>query len=90
MDARPAPGYLDLIERVRNAKFRTTRLPPGYDDAEVDNFLDRIVGILSESGLPDPDELRSAQFTTRRLRPGYLKQDVDGLLAEIAEVVTRL
>jgi hypothetical protein len=31
VDAR----FLDLIERIKNAKFRTTRLSPGYDDGEV-------------------------------------------------------
>ena len=86
MDAR----YLDLIERVKNAQFRTTRLSPGYDEEEVDNLLDRVVAVLRESGLPDPEELRAVQFTTRRLRPGYVQQDVDGLLREIAEAVAML
>jgi DivIVA domain-containing protein len=30
--------FQDLIERIQNAKFRTTRLSPGYDDEEVDNL----------------------------------------------------
>ena len=81
MDAR----FQDLIERIQNAKFRTTRFSPGYDEEEVDNLLDRLVAILRESGLPDPEELRSVQFTTRRLRPSYVMEDVDGLLHEIAE-----
>ena len=83
-------GYADLIERIKNAKFRTTRLKPGYDDAEVDDLLDWIVAILRRSDLPDPEELRSVQFTTRRLRPGYAMRDVDSLLREIAEAVTQL
>ena len=86
MDAR----YQDLIERIQNAKFRTTRLSPGYDEEEVDNFLDWVVAILRESGLPDPEELRTVQFTTRRLRPGYVMQDVDSLLQEIAEAVAQV
>jgi DivIVA domain-containing protein len=81
MDAR----HVDLIERIKNAEFRTTRFSPGYDEKEVDNFLDRLVAILRESGLPDPEELRTVQFATTRLRPGYATQDVDGLLHEIAE-----
>jgi DivIVA domain-containing protein len=83
-------GYADLIERITDAKFSTTRLKPGYDDAEVDDLLDRIVAILRESDLPDPEELPSVQFTTRRLRPGYAMRDVDSLLREIAEAVTHL
>ena len=82
--------FQDLIRRIRNAKFRTTRLSPGYDDEEVDNLLDRVVAILRESGLPDPEELRNVQFTTRRLRPGYDMKDVDGLRHEIAEAATRM
>ena len=83
-------GYADLIERVKNAQFRTTRLSPGYDEEEVDNLLDRVVAVLRESELPDPEELRTVQFTTRRLRPGYVMQDVDGLLREIAEAAAAL
>ncbi|HEY5400789.1 MAG TPA: DivIVA domain-containing protein [Trebonia sp.] len=85
MEAR----YLDLIERIRNAKFRTTRFSPGYDDQEVDNLHDRLVATLRESELPDPEELHNVQFTTRRLRPGYAMPDVDTLLQEIAEASTQ-
>ena len=87
MDAR----FQDLIERIQNAKFRTTRLSPGYDEREVDNLLDRLVATLRASAPPDPAELRSPQVTTRRLlRPGYVKQDVDNLLREIAEASASL
>jgi DivIVA domain-containing protein len=85
IDAR----YADLIERIKNAKFRTTRFSPGYDEEEVDDLLDRLVAILRESDRPDPEEVRNVQFTTRRLRPGYAMQDVDRLLHEIAEAATR-
>jgi DivIVA domain-containing protein len=50
----------------------------------------RVVAILRESELPDPEELRTVQFTTRRLRPGYVMRDVDGLLQEIAEAAAVL
>jgi DivIVA domain-containing protein len=86
MDSRHA----DLIERIQNAQFRTTRLSPGYDEEEVDNFLSRLVAILRDSALPDPEEVRNVQFATRRLRPGYAMQDVDRLLHEVAEAVTQL
>jgi DivIVA domain-containing protein len=86
MDAR----FQDLIERIQNATFRTTRLSPGYDEEEVDNLLDRLVAILRASDLPDPEELRNVQFTTRRLRPSYVMEDVDGLLHEIAEAATQM
>ena len=83
MEAR----YLDLIERIRDAKFRTTRLSPGYDDQEVDNFLDRLVATLRGSGLPDYSEVRNIAFARTRLRPGYAMKDVDRFLSEIAEAI---
>ena len=86
MDAR----CRDLIERIQNAKFRAIRFSPGYDEQEVDNLLDRLVAILRESALPDPEELRKVQFTTRRLRPSYVMQDVDSLLREVAEASASL
>jgi DivIVA domain-containing protein len=83
--------FQDLIERIQNAKFRTTRLSGGYDDQDVDNLLDRLVATLRQCHLPDPEELRNVQLTTRRLlRPGYVRQDVDSLLREVAEAATRL
>jgi DivIVA domain-containing protein len=84
------PRYQVLIDRIRNAQFRTTRLSPGYDEREVDDLLDRIVGILGASTRPDPDELSNARFSTTRLRPGYVQQDVDYLLAEIGQAVRAL
>ena len=83
MEAR----YLDLVERIQNAKFRTTRLSPGYDEEEVDSFLGRLVATLRGSDLPDYGEVRNVEFATTRLRPGYAMKDVDRLLREIAEAI---
>jgi DivIVA domain-containing protein len=83
-------SHADLIERIKNAQFRTTRWLPGYDEEEVDNFLDRLVAILRDSGRPDLEELRTVQFATTRLRPGYVMQDVDRFLREIAEAAAGL
>ena len=84
------PRYQDLIDRIRNAQFRTTRLAPGYDEREVDDLLDRVVGILCASTRPDPNELSNARFSTTRLRPGYVQEDVDRLLGEIEQAVRAL
>jgi DivIVA domain-containing protein len=73
-----------LIERIEKARFSTTRLSGGYDEEEVDTFLDKVITVLSKGGQPDQAELRSAHFTTTRLRPGYVTQDVDSFLQEIA------
>jgi DivIVA domain-containing protein len=77
----------DLIERIKNATFGTTRLSAGYDEEEVDAFLGKVVAVLGQAGRPDHGELSNAQFTTVRLRPGYAKQDVDRLLREIAQAI---
>jgi DivIVA domain-containing protein len=69
-----------MIDRITNAKFNTTRLQPGYDEKEVDNFLDQVVAQLRSGGLP---EVRGARFSSTRMRPGYAQQDVDDLLDEI-------
>ena len=83
MEAR----YLDLIEQIQNVKFRTTRFSPGYEDEEVDNFLDRLVATLRGSHLPEDGELRNVEFARTRLRPGYAMKDVDRFLREIAEAI---
>jgi DivIVA domain-containing protein len=80
LDARTS----GLIGRIEKARFSTTRLSTGYDEEEVDVFLDKVIAVLSEGGQPDQAELRSAHFTTTRLRPGYVTQDVDSFLHEIA------
>jgi DivIVA domain-containing protein len=82
--------YQDLAERIRKAEFHTIRFAPGYNEREVDDFLDQIVRILRDGDLPNPDELRAVQFSTGRLRPGYVQHDVDRLLQEIEEAVRAL
>jgi DivIVA domain-containing protein len=77
-----------LIERIQNARFRTTRLGSGYDEEEVDDFLDKLVAMLSGGGRLDATELSSVRFSPTRLRPGYVKQDVDAFLLEIARLGT--
>jgi DivIVA domain-containing protein len=75
----------ELIERIKNATFGTTRFSAGYDEEEVDIFLDKVVAVLGQAGRPDHGELSNPQFTTVRLRPGYARQDVDRLLREITQ-----
>jgi DivIVA domain-containing protein len=75
----------DLIERIKNATFATTRFSAGYDEEDVDAFLDKVVAVLGQAGRPDHGELSNPQFTTVRLRPGYARQDVDRLLREITQ-----
>jgi DivIVA domain-containing protein len=76
-----------LAEWVEARKFPTTRLRPGYEEEEVDAFLDAIrdtfLGIREPS--LTPAEIRIKQFSTTRLRPGYRLEEVDAFL-DAAEV----
>jgi DivIVA domain-containing protein len=77
-----------LIERIKKVKFSTVRLVHGYDEAEVDAFLDKLVAVLSEGGQLDRSELRSSRFSTTLIRPGYDMRDVDAFLEEIAQATS--
>jgi DivIVA domain-containing protein len=81
----PDASTTRLIERIKNIKFSTTRLAPGYDEEEVDAFLDKLVAVLSEDGQLDRSGLRDVQFSTTRIRPGYAMPDVDAFLDEVAQ-----
>jgi len=73
-------GAETVIARIRGAIFHVSRWD-GYDEQEVDNFLDEMIARL---GRGEPVGLGGAPvFTTRRLRPGYRKVDVDALLREL-------
>lgn len=68
------------IARIRSARFRTTRWD-GYDEREVDTFLDEMITMLNRG---EPVASGAAPvFTSTRLRPGYRKADVDALLKEL-------
>src|SRR5271154_1935984 len=69
-----------MISRIKHARFGISRLGKGYDEKEVDDFLDDIVGTLGDGRFPDPATLRNATFTVAWLRPGYRMGDVRGLL----------
>jgi DivIVA domain-containing protein len=92
---RPGPGLCPaiapdartagLIEQIENVKFSTTRVAPGYDEEEVDAFLDKLVAALSGDGQLDRSELRDVRFSTTRLRPGYAMPDVDTFLGKVTQ-----
>jgi DivIVA domain-containing protein len=69
-----------LIERIKTVEFRTVRIrPDGYDEQEVDDFLDAAIATLRRGGRVSPP----MGFTIVRLRPGYRKDDVDAFVNEI-------
>lgn len=73
---------------IAQARFRTTRFEPGYDQREVDTFLERVESALRahEGGLAastapiDADEIVRVRFTPTRFREGYHPEDVDDIL----------
>ncbi|WP_435107883.1 DivIVA domain-containing protein [Nocardiopsis synnemataformans] len=77
---------------VREKQFATTRLTTGYNEQEVDDFLDRAEFTLDvlQQGRPDRATLTAAeveriQFSTTRARPGYDPAQVDHFLDVLAE-----
>ncbi|GAT65612.1 DivIVA domain-containing protein [Planomonospora sp. ID91781] len=77
--------------RIERVAFRAGRLGMGYDEGEVDVFLDRVAATLR--GTTDqpvtPDDVREARFSTVVFRPGYAVSQVDDFLHELVGVVER-
>ncbi|GAA3114891.1 hypothetical protein GCM10010466_02420 [Planomonospora alba] len=77
--------------RVERVAFRPGRLGMGYDEEEVDVFLDRVAATLrgtADQPLTAAD-VREARFGTVIFRPGYAVSQVDAFLNEVAEVLER-
>lgn len=69
----------------RPEQFSTTRLREGYDQDEVDAFLEEIRETFL--GIRKPfltsDDVRNKQFSATLLRPGYDRDEVDAYLNEV-------
>ncbi|CAM3800360.1 DivIVA domain-containing protein [Occultella aeris] len=81
-------------EQVLTSRFKPTRFSVGYDQDEVDNFLDRVVATLrhaesgQQTGSPlQPNEVSSARFATTKWREGYDQAQVDALLGEVVATI---
>ena len=93
---RPGPdldvplAVRELVDRIRNSRFGTTRRG-GYDEEEVDQFLDRIMHnlILGQRGTME-QLAGEARFTTVKLRPAYVMADVDDLLGSVEHALADL
>lgn len=78
-------------DEVLKEKFRATRFSVGYDQQEVDHFLDRVVDTLRkyESGESierqpvTANTVQSVQFAPTRFREGYDPHDVDQFLERL-------
>jgi DivIVA domain-containing protein len=72
---------------VENTRFQATKFREGYDQDEVDDFLDRVVATLRGDGV-DPvrlraDEVRTIRFQATKFRDGYDQDEVDRFLDDI-------
>lgn len=79
-----------IVDSIRSARFGTTRRG-GYDEEEVDEFLDRIVDNLTRGERGTLRQLAGEpRFTVVKLRPGYRVADVDSLLASVEQALADL
>jgi DivIVA domain-containing protein len=89
-DSFPDRGNAALAQWVEQKQFSTTRLRPGYDEREVDLFLDEIRDTFLGTRNPPltPREVEKARFSTTRLRPGYDEEEVDIFLDEVRSALS--
>ena len=80
---------------VLNQKFSATKFREGYDQDEVDGFLDRVMATLQglERGESVPDavtaeEVGTVTFQSSRFREGYDQDEVDRFLDRVREQLT--
>ena len=83
-----AAEHAGMITRIQGARFATVR-NQGYDEEEVDKFLERVVRALSAGRPPDPGWVHDARFSVARMRPGYAQRDVENLLGAIESYASR-
>ncbi|WP_421742367.1 DivIVA domain-containing protein [Cellulomonas sp.] len=77
---------------VLNQKFAATKFREGYDQDEVDDFLDRVVETLKEqegAGRAAKPltawDIGQVRFQTTKWREGYDQQEVDAFLDRVRE-----
>jgi DivIVA domain-containing protein len=72
---------------VLHARFQATKFREGYDQTEVDDFLDRVTAALRHDRaerLPlSWQEVAAARFSATKFREGYDGADVDAFLERI-------
>ena len=90
----PLPGDRDeLIERLRRARFRRTRLAPGYDARAVDVLLAAVADSLRDPPLALPmsgAKIRRTVLREVRILPGYDIAQVDAFIAALGVAVDSL
>jgi DivIVA domain-containing protein len=82
-------GESMLASDVTNVRFAPTKWREGYDQREVDDFLDRVRATLAgyEAGRPvdplTPEDVTLARFQPTKFREGYRQDEVDDFLDRV-------
>jgi DivIVA domain-containing protein len=88
----PPGGWL-TPEQVRNVTFsRPPRGKRGYNEGEVDDFLDLVEAALRDptGRTLTPEQVRSVTFSKPRIgQRGYNEDDVDAFLDAVAQQIGR-
>jgi DivIVA domain-containing protein len=86
---RPAPPRAPLsAQDVLTAKFQATKFRWGYDQTEVDDYLDQVAAAFKGTGPHIPArEVRAKEFRRTRWREGYDIEGVDALMDAIARTL---
>jgi DivIVA domain-containing protein len=75
---------------VLKTRFRSTKFRDGYDQDEVDDFLDRVVATLNEVPGAEPvivEQVQAVKFTATKFREGYDQDEVDAFLDRVVETL---
>lgn len=78
-------GYLYTV--AKNARFSVVSFKAGYDMADVDAFLDRLMTLCNDPGTSDEEirtQIESAAFRMQRMRKAYDVAQVDFFLELLA------
>jgi DivIVA domain-containing protein len=72
----------DLAATIRAARFTPTRLRKGYDQGDVDKFLDELVAAV-QAERPLRPLVDAARFSTTKVTEGYDMSEVDDFLDRV-------
>ena len=78
-----------LATRVEEAKFQQTKFREGYDQDDVDIFLDEVTGALRRErpAAEIVTLIADAKFQPTKFRAGYDQDEIDDFLDEITACV---
>lgn len=85
-----------LAADVVNKRFQPTKFRAGYDQGQVDDFLDKVQATLAgyEQGRPSAaltaEDVVATRFSPTRWRDGYDQGEVDDFLDEIVVALRQL